>query len=119
MTMHVTLEPVREPSDGMTIERHLNYGATWVSCIRWFLNCPLRDSLGMQSSMPYSVVRSLLRHLVRIWQPLLVFSGYTVDVGLCLLFWLEFRPDQESQPPRLCCVLGEPRGDAAGFSKKT
>ena len=119
MTMHVTLEPVRESSDGMTIERRLNSGAAWVSCVRWFLNCPVRDSLGMQQSTPYSVVRSLLRLLVRIWQPLLVFSGYTVDVGLCLLFWLKFRPDQETQPPRLCRILGEPRRDAAGFSKET
>ena len=43
----------------------------------------------MQQSTLYSVVRSLLRHLVKIWRPLLVFSGYTVDVGSFLLFWLD------------------------------
>ena len=117
--MHVTLEPVREPSDGMTIERRLNSGAAWVSCIRWFLNCPVRDSLGVQQSTPYSVVRSLLRHLVRIWQPLLVFSGYIVDVDLFLLLWSDFRPDQETRPSRPCRVLGELRGGATGFSKET
>ena len=110
--------PVRESSDGMTIERRLNYGTAWVSCIRWFLNCPVRDSLGMQQSTPYSVVRSLLCLLVRIWQPLLVFSGYIVDVGFFLLFWLDFQPDQETRSSHLCRVLGEPRGGAAGFSKE-
>ena len=49
----------------------------------------------------------------------LVFSGYTVDVGSFLLFWSDFRPDQETRPPCPCRVLGELRGGAVGFSKET